>query len=886
MKPSQRPARLSLLTTLVTLAFVPCAQAQDTSPKTHNVIWDSPSKNHTGSMPLGNGDISLNAWVEPSGDLVFFIGKSDSWGDNARLLKLGKVRVKLDPAPAVTPFLQELSLESGTMHVRLGDGTTLRLWADANHPTVHVDVQSQKAVTATASVELWRTKKLTLSEVECSDVMMDRAKPRNMHAPTVVEPDTIIPALTNRIGWYHHNIKSVGPAQHAETQGMTGYKRQDPLLHRTFGAVITADQGKRLDDTHLQSAAAQSHHFSVHVLTRHPSTPEAWLRDIQAQIASTEKSPLAERRTAHEQWWSSFWQRSWIHASNNPGMKQDQASSPADNKHPLRVGVDQAGGNKFSGAIRNTRIPKSFALPFTLEAEVNPAKGEKGRIFDKITPGGNDGFLLDTHPGNSLRLIVGDKQFNAKGVLPAGKWAKVTTRATASGWTVSVDGKQVIDTSHANSDDAAYVSRMYALQRFITACAGRGAYPIKFNGSLFTVPYGNKPGDADYRRWGPGYWWQNTRLPYLGLCASGDMEMLEPLFRMYVDDILPYNKHRTKEYFGLENAAYYAECIHFWGDVFNESYGWKPQSERKDPLQESRYHKWEWVAGPELVWMMLDAYDHSGDEKLLQQRILPTAVAVVRFFDGYYKTNTDGQLVMHPSQALETWWDCTNPMPELAGLRAIIPRLLALPSDSVPAATRAELKSFLAKLAPLPVRDTPDGKALAPATICKDKRNVENPELYAVFPFRLCSFEKDNRQLGINALKHRWDRGNSGWRQDDLFMTYLGQTELARKNLVARARQNDKNSRFPAFWGPNYDWVPDQDHGGVLTRTFQTMLMQSEGDQIYLLPAWPKDWDVNFKLHAPHNTTVEGVYKNGKLEKLTVTPESRRKDVRIVAGGA
>ena len=29
----------------------------------------------------------------------------------------------------------------------------------------------------------------------------------------------------------------------------------------------------------------------------------------------------------------------------------------------------------------------------------------------------------------------------------------------------------------------------------------------------------------------------------------------------------------------------------------------------------------------------------------------------------------------------------------------------------------------------------------------------------------------------------------------------------------------------------------------------------------------------------------EGVYKNGKLEKLTVTPESRRKDVRIVAGG-
>jgi hypothetical protein len=71
---------------------------------------------------------------------------------------------------------------------------------------------------------------------------------------------------------------------------------------------------------------------------------------------------------------------------------------------------------------------------------------------------------------------------------------------------------------------AGYVSQMYALQRFVTACAGRGAYPIKYNGSIFTVPSEGAPGDADYRRWGPGYWWQNTRLPYLALCASGDFE--------------------------------------------------------------------------------------------------------------------------------------------------------------------------------------------------------------------------------------------------------------------------------------------------------------------------------------------------------------------------
>ena len=47
----------------------------------------------------------------------------------------------------------------------------------------------------------------------------------------------------------------------------------------------------------------------------------------------------------------------------------------------------------------------------------------------------------------------------------------------------------------------------------------------------------------------------------------------------------------------------------------------------------------------------------------------------------------------------------------------------------------------------------------------------------------------------------------------------------------------------------------------------------------YLFPAWPKDWDVHFKLHAPYNTTVEAVVKNGKVESLKVFPESRRDDI-------
>ena len=60
------------------------------------------------------------------------------------------------------------------------------------------------------------------------------------------------------------------------------------------------------------------------------------------------------------------------------------------------------------------------------------------------------------------------------------------------------------------------------------------------------------------------------------------------------------------------------------------------------------------------------------------------------------------------------------------------------------------------------------------------------------------------------------------------------------------------------------------------------MLLQTDGQSIFLLPAWPKDWDVEFKLHAPQRTVVEGVYRDGKIESLRVTPEARRADVTVV----
>ena len=59
-------------------------------------------------------------------------------------------------------------------------------------------------------------------------------------------------------------------------------------------------------------------------------------------------------------------------------------------------------------------------------------------------------------------------------------------------------------------------------------------------------------------------------------------------------------------------------------------------------------------------------------------------------------------------------------------------------------------------------------------------------------------------------------------------------------------------------------------------------LRRGKPGPIRLLPAWPKEWDVDFKLHAPYKTIVEGKVRSGKMTLLQVTPKERQDDAVIM----
>ncbi|HPT32686.1 MAG TPA: hypothetical protein PLW67_12640, partial [Prolixibacteraceae bacterium] len=181
-------------------------------------------------------------------------------------------------------------------------------------------------------------------------------------------------------------------------------------------------------------------------------------------------------------------------------------------------------------------------------------------------------------------------------------------------------------------------------------------------------------------------------------------------------------------------------------------------------------------------------------------------------------------------------------------------------------------------------REKEGHKTVSPAWTWARINNSEIPQLYPVFPYGMYGIGRPGLDIAVNTWKYGTDRADQknhvSWHQDAIFCARLGLTEEAAAITIKKLQDSER--RFPTFWGPGHDWVPDHNWGGSGMTGLQEMLMQTVDRKIYLFPAWPKEWDVSFKLHAPYNTIIEGTLQNGKVVSLRVMPESRRSDVEIM----
>lgn len=438
------------------------------------------------------------------------------------------------------------------------------------------------------------------------------------------------------------------------------------------------------------------------------------------------------------------------------------------------------------------------------------------------------------------------------------------------------------------------IGRNYQLFRYLLACNARGSAPTKFNGGLFTVDPSRTDTTMkftpDFRNWGGGiHTAQNQRLVYWPLLKSGDWELMKPQFEFY-QNALKNAELRTRFYW-KHGGASFTEQIENFGLPNSAEYTWKRPADYDPGMEYNAWLEYEWDTVLEFCLMILETERYAGKNI---SEYLPLLESCLTFFNEHYQYlakkrgskafDGNGKLILYPGSAAETYKMTYNATSTITGLRTVLTRLLELPDSYLTPEHRKNWALMLSRLPDISHRTIDGHVMLAPAQLWERINNTESPQLYPVFPWGTHGVGKAYLDTAINTYRYDPDvlrfRSHVGWKQDNIFAARLGlNDEAARLNLL---KLQDSGRRFPAFWGPGYDWVPDHNWGGSGMIGLQEMLLQADGRKIYLFPAWPKTWDVRFKLHAPYQTTVEGILRNGTLEELKVTPAERKQDVLLM----
>lgn len=753
--------------------------AQSYNPNDYTVKWDTPSKDATGQMPLGNGDIAAGVYAIENGDMYLLLAKNDAFTHQGDIFKTGRVKVSITPNPFKEgkPFKQIMDMENGAVMLE-ADNIEIKIWADANRPVYHVEVDAPAEVEVTAQPEFW--KRIEACGFNNFDVTGD-----NLQTPLAEPTQDVKLEREGQIIWYY----AVGNRSEFEAD-MLYYdvpeligQYPDPYIYNTFGNLLESPDLKLKDG--LLAGSGKQFDIRIHALTQQSPDPEDWVTEIQKQAIGP--VDLEKDWENHAKWWSEFWGRSWIYLS---------------------------------------------------DSKVDPE--DKGKL-------------------------------NSEGYLE----------------------------KRTEKDEAALITQNYNVFRYLMACQSRGKNQTKFNGGLFTQPLrctqdniwkkvvaseadGYLISHEDDRDWGRRYTFQNQRLLYWPLLNSGDFELIKPFFNYYTD-LLPVREAITNAWFGHE-GAYYRENIEPTGAERDCGRDGKPlkvaPGENKG---QGYYHSFYFTSGLEIVAMMIEYVNFSGDVNYRDEVLTPFAREVLLFFDKHYERDSKGKIKLDPAMVLETYWIAVNPAPDIAGLQFCLDKLLKMGAGTN--SDKKEWTRFRTEIPDVHLQTIKNRKAIAPAEKWKMKKNSENGELYPVFPFRLFGLSQGTEDIVEHTMKHRSNKDSFDhkcWTQDQIHWAYAGNAKEAKEGLVHRFRHASTQTRFPVYGSQSPDSCPDFDHFGAGTTALQRMLIQYDGDKILLFPAWPGEWDVDFKLHAPMKTTIEASVKDGKVVELEVFPESRRKDIILM----
>lgn len=439
---------------------------------------------------------------------------------------------------------------------------------------------------------------------------------------------------------------------------------------------------------------------------------------------------------------------------------------------------------------------------------------------------------------------------------------KPTNKAASDNIWTEFWGRSYVKVTSSKSTEAETVSAItdqFATNRYLQRLQANTPYPIKFNGMAFTALRGE---NIDFRDWGGHNWWQNVRLQYYNMLASGDFDMIRTsLFEAY-KNMIAYSRAKTLSYFpeyNTSSAVYFDEYTSLFGSTHTTSYAGEPDcSGRTDDMPNSHsvdvWNGMNWQSGLDLSIMMIDYYKHTGDLDYLKS-CMPVIEGQLDFYYQQFGNDDDDEITIFPTQSIETYQcqvfppdpeQCpSNDLPTIAGLRLLLSRIISLNSElNINSDILKRWTNFYSNLPAVPSNT----ETLLPCDPCNvGLSNVENPELYATHPYQI--FTVGNSEFdssvdldkAIYAFENVKNSGDEGWNQISMDASLLGLTEIAKGLLSKRAiAESAPGYRFKSFMPHEFDYEPSADHMANFANSLVYMIVQgSESGGFVMFGAWP-----------------------------------------------
>ncbi len=309
-----------------------------------------------------------------------------------------------------------------------------------------------------------------------------------------------------------------------------------------------------------------------------------------------------------------------------------------------------------------------------------------------------------------------------------------------------------------------------------------------------------------------------------------------------------------------------------------------------------------------IVLLMGDYLDIWQDADFARDTLKPMADGLVGYLGAMFEKNEAGQYILYPTACGETWRDVTNSVEAVAGLRALLPRLITIAGgygwdnkegfqktlNAVPELPRGTLVYDFWQHKEAPV--IMDSQLFTIASDVSKVKAIEHPwnpgvkmyvsnhqmcELYTIFPAKLVLRDANDLENARKTYHNRFlphDRAMHGWYMqvaqaaclglEDEVMQWFDQyfdriyvlpcglaKETAAYHPVAK-----ELPLYPSMQGMGTGVIP----------VFE-MLMQDYPDELILLPCWPRETPVKFVLFSPFAGRVEVDYRLN--ECLNVTTE-------------